>query len=353
MATKTISFRAQLKGTISDFLKKERMTCPHTEEGLLELVVSLSNYTEEGHALFPEVVICDDLPTTISLLQCSDALLVGTGTRTLSTFSHALKKCAPLARAGWVVYVLRQEKDIEYGVFRAPPSPTALDIRDTVLSLSKEKRGPQLIYASQLAEKVVELVGAKSGVMHIHLSATPDDSPPPRDAIDGMVRTACADIDVSEKEQVESYMRTTLSNALRQGHGALIGVLKSGSDPKGVSTDGVHFPQPISLTDLVKAHEKNGSGQTLGSLTAYAGLLTGMLGSDGIVLIDSQARLVGYNLFVKSSTEDKAPGELLGGARRRAFKALQELVTAGKLEACFIRSSDGATECCLKEAKNG
>ena len=43
----SISFRHQLKGAVSDFLKAEQMHCVHTEEGLLELVVALSSYTEE------------------------------------------------------------------------------------------------------------------------------------------------------------------------------------------------------------------------------------------------------------------------------------------------------------------
>ena len=42
MTTKAVSFRAQLKGTLLDFLTKEDMRCPHTEEGLLDLVVALS-----------------------------------------------------------------------------------------------------------------------------------------------------------------------------------------------------------------------------------------------------------------------------------------------------------------------
>jgi len=330
------------------------MTCPETEEGLLELVVALSDYTEEGQALFPELVICDDLPITLGLLQCSDALRIGSGLRKPETIALALKRCAPLARTGWIVYLLRQPENIEYGVFRTSPSPTALDIRDTVLSLGREEEKPNILIASQLADKVVEIVGAKSGILHIHLSATPDDAAPPHDAVDGLIVAACADVEATEKEQVESYLRTTLSNALRQSHGALIGVLKAGIDGKAVSTDGIHFEQPISLTHLVKEHENLRSDQTLGSLIAYAGLLTGMLATDGMVLVDSNARLVGYNLFVQSNPEGKQQGELvMGGARRRAFKALQECVRGEKLTACFIRSSDGMSECFVKEAKNG
>lgn len=175
--TKIVSFRSQLKGTLSDFLKKEDMCCPKTEEGLLDLVVALSHYTEEGHSLFPQVVLCDDLDTTLGLLQCSDPLRIGFGPRGSSTIALALKQCAPLARGGWVIYVQRLHRKMDYGVFRSPSSPTALDIRDTVQALTQETEHVHIIVANQLAERAVELVGASSGVLHVYLSATPDDAP--------------------------------------------------------------------------------------------------------------------------------------------------------------------------------
>ncbi|MGH9830451.1 MAG: hypothetical protein ACREDR_45170, partial [Blastocatellia bacterium] len=163
MKTKAISFRAQLKENLSEFLTEEDMSCPDTEEALLELVVSLSHYTEEGLLLFPQVVLCDDIGITLSLLQCSDRLRIGSGPRHHSTVAQGLKRCAPLARAGWVVYILRLEETFEYGVFRSPFSPTAPGIRDTVHALTEEAENVHIIIASHLEEKAVELVGARSG----------------------------------------------------------------------------------------------------------------------------------------------------------------------------------------------
>lgn len=180
------------------------MQCPQTEEGLLELVVALSHYTEEGYALFPQVILCDDLSATLRLLQCSDPLHIDTGPREPQTMTQALKRCAPLARGGWVVYMQRFEDYIEYGVFRAPSLPTA---------------------------------------------------------------------------------------------------------------------------------------------TAYGHLLAGMLSSDGIVLLDSECKLLGYNLFVRDDEQNtSSPSQVVGGARRRAYMKLRQLIDRGTLQACFICSSDGGTE---------
>lgn len=101
VAIRTTSFRAQLKGTLSDFLRRESMQCIHTEEALLELVVSLSHYTEEGNLLFPQILICDDLPLSLSVIQGSEPIEIGKGPKSTSTAKQALKRCAPLS-SRWV-----------------------------------------------------------------------------------------------------------------------------------------------------------------------------------------------------------------------------------------------------------
>jgi hypothetical protein len=345
MNTKTVSFRTQLKGTLSDFLKKEDMCCPQTEEGLLELVVALSHYTEEGHSLFPQVVLCDDIETTLGLLQCSDSLKIGFGTRDQSTILLSLKRCAPLARGGWVIYIQRLPGKIEYGVFRSPSSPTALDIRDTVLALTQEAEHVHIIVVSQMAEKAVELVGASSGVLHVYLSATPDDAPSPQDALTFLINACCEDIPEAEKEQVESFLRTSLLEAVRQCHGTLIGVLAAAHEPSSETGTGVIFERRISVRELVKKHKIQRSDQTLASLTAHANLLAGMLASDGITLLDSTAALIGYNLLLEQPSAEKSNAiKVPGFARRRAYSALCGLVDDGKLRGCFIRTSEGGSE---------
>ena len=344
-AVKVISFRSQLKGTLSDFLAKEGMQCPQTEDGLLELVVALSNYTEEGHSLFPQVILCEDLETTLRILQCSDPLPIGNGPKNKATMIEALKRCAPLARDVWIVYLQRFEDSIAYGVLRRPYSPIALDIRDTVQALNGEKNSPHLILATQLADKAVELVGTYSGVLNIYLSATPDDAPSPHNSLDSLVDKCCHDITPGNREQVQSFLKSTLSTAMRHSHGTLIVILSLGGDPKDVSTDGVIFSSPIPLANIIEQHETERNDQSHAALMAYGNLLAGMLSSDGIVLIDSACRVIGYNLFVQETeSSDSALRRSEGGARHRAFRKLCRLVDNGVISACFIRSSDGTTK---------
>ena len=197
---KTISFRAQLKGEISDFLNHEHLQCVNTEEGLLELVVALSDYTEEGHPLFPQIILCEDLATTLKVLQCSDPLKIGTGTRTKSTMMDALKKCAPLARDGWVVFLLRNKDSFDYGVFRSSCLPTAVDVKTSLQDLVGVAGSPQMVLATQLADKAVELVGTCTGVLDIYFSARPSDAVSPSKTIDDILLLPVALIRLRDTE---------------------------------------------------------------------------------------------------------------------------------------------------------
>jgi len=43
----TLSFRAQLKGEIGDFIEKSGMACVETTKAMTDLIVELSHYEEE------------------------------------------------------------------------------------------------------------------------------------------------------------------------------------------------------------------------------------------------------------------------------------------------------------------
>lgn len=345
VAIRTTSFRAQLKGTLSDFLRRESMQCIHTEEALLELVVSLSHYTEEGNLLFPQILICDDLPLSLSVIQGSEPIEIGKGPKSTSTAKQALKRCAPLSHDGWVTYIHRDENNFIYGVFRAPFPPTALDIRDTILSLSQEEQEIKMILASQLSEKSVELIGSSSGCLHLHLSAMPEDSTSPRMSLEAFIELVCADVEENLREQVNSFLRTSLFNANRQCHGTLLAIIANDMElVADLREDGVTLSEPIEISHLVYEHQKLRDDSTNSALNAYAILLAGMLSIDGIVLFNDKANILGYNFFIKQAEDpDLKPRELVGGARRRAYQSLCHLVDEGKLRGCYMQSSDGAS----------
>ncbi|WP_438035712.1 hypothetical protein [Sorangium sp. So ce204] len=338
-----ISFRATLKGEISDFIERAGMACVDTTSALVELVVELSHYEEEGTVLYPKILVCDALARALALLQGTAPLEIGRGPKDASTVKQALKKCAPLARQGWVVYVERGEREFSYGVFREPELPTALDIRNTLGALPVDS--VKAVLARQIAERVVELVTTGERHLHVHLSAASADEPPPGASIDKLVSAAVVDAPEFVRESLRSYLSSVIGRALLHGHGALLAVVRVGSPiPSPLSVDGVLLVEPIQLAGLVEVFLREQSTEAVLTLSAYGALLEGMLGSDGITLLRSDGTILGYNFFVQRSGVDGTPAsQMLGGARRRAFEALSRFVESGDVACAFIRSSNGSS----------
>ena len=345
-----LSFRQQLRGMVGDVLDDVGMTCAETGKAVVDLIVELSHYTEEGVDLFPKVVVCDDKGLALSLVQGSEDQRIGEGPRTPKTARRALKQCAPLARRGWAVYLERTEGGFEYGVFRTPSSPTALDLMDSISGLDTD--AARLFLLFQLARRSVGVVGPGAYFRQVRLSAVREDTASPFEASLQLATAIVADVPEETREPTGSFVRTALLEALQGGHGALVAVIPAGgSIPYALCNDAVILDAPLKILERIKAHKKNMSSETLAALLSCADLLSGMLHSDGITLVGSDASILGYNAFVKSrpQPEDTKPSETIGGARRRAFEVLKKLVNDGELAEAYFRSSDGHATCAKRE----
>ena len=144
----TLSLRRQLNEAVGAFLERERMTCPKTHEGLITLINALGHYTEEGKALFPVVFIFDSLREILQVLPESEAVEIGEDIKHPATMAKALKKCAPLARRGWEVYIERRPKKFGYGLFRC--GSTALSLSPAEILIDKGDPAVQVFMLRQV-----------------------------------------------------------------------------------------------------------------------------------------------------------------------------------------------------------
>lgn len=339
-----VSFRGQLKGEVSDFVERVGMACVETTQSLVDLIVELSHYEEEGKILYPKILICDLLPEALALLQGNASLQIGRGPKSPSTAQQALKKCAPLAQEGWSIYIERHPDEFRYGVFREPELPTALDIRNTLASLPSDSI--RAILACQISERAVELVGTEDRHMHVHFSAVGVDQPHPSASLAALVAAATRDAPEGVSESLKSYLTSVLGRALLRGHGALLAVIRLGETvPPSLASDGITLTEPIELSRFTEDFLGGQSMEAVLTLTAYGTLLEGMLGSDGITLLRSDGAIMGFNYFIKRVANPNTPAsELIGGARRRAYDSLCRAIDNGEVLCAFIRSSNGSSD---------
>lgn len=329
-----ITFRSKLIGDVHTFCKNSKLGLLNDQLNLVELIVLLSRYQEEGVDLSPRVYITSDVQAMAKMLPGGEQYKLGNSSADQKGIKQALKKCAPLATGDWMIYIADCGKTIEYGVFKGESNPISVSIDSIILSKDNEFRA---VRVSQLAKDCVETNSSHGDRHYIFLNHRDEDSPPPLQFLENLVEAITSDVGEEHHEALKSYLNKLLYDALRQSHGCLIAVSANEEVPDLLSADGVILERSIDFSELVSevASKRADSAQ----LDSKGTLLKGMLNSDGIIVFNRSAELLGFNCFVKVANAD----EVVGGARKRAFATLSANVGTA-LHAAFMQSQDGWSE---------
>lgn len=329
-----ITFRSKLIGDVHTFCKNSKLEILNDQLNLVELIVLLSRYQEEGVDLSPRVYITSDIQAMAKMLPGSEQYKLGNSSPDQNGIKQALKKCAPLATGDWMIYIADARDRIEYGVFKGESNPISVSIDSIILSKENDFRA---VRVSQLAKDCVETYSSHGDRHYIFLNHRDEDSPPPLQYLESLVEAITSQVAAEHREALKGYLNKLLYDALRQSHGCLIAVSADEQVPAILSEDGVILENSINFSELVAevASKSIDSAQ----LDSKGTLLKGMLNSDGIIVFNQGAKLLGFNCFVKAASTD----EVVGGARKRAFAALANNVGT-TLCAAFMQSQDGWSE---------
>lgn len=338
MAT-NITFRSGLLGGVTDFCSDVALAIANAEN-VVELIVLLATYQEEGVVLKPKVYIFKNINQIISMLPDGEKLKIGITTQDINGIKIALKKCAPLSKGDWVIYLSESEDNsMEYGLFCGSGNPISVDLDDVILDGDKSTRAVRLY---QLAGSCVELKSNSSETINVFLNNQRNNSPPPLKYFDSLIEIITENIEPEVYETSKNYLSKVLIEALEESHGCIVGVATNSIPPKFLMQDGTTFDKPIDFVKLISELQNKEIKES--RLMNKGVLLKGMFNSDGIILFDRKGQLLGYNYFVNLPAEKG----LLGGARKRAFSSLKKKVGNG-LVAVFMQSQDGWTDFERKE----
>jgi hypothetical protein len=340
MATTTRALREYLQGNLTDFAEGCGMPELVTASTLTSLVVALADLREEGTVLIPEVYLCDDLDATLKLLPVKETIAIGKQVQAPQAIAEALKKCAPLANAGWCIYIARSTDHYSFGLFRGSLNPISISVDQTLLS--EPRQTLPLVMLTRTATGCVELRNHKGEIYSMLLNDKPASSPPPQAYTKELVALICKDVDDETREAFRTYLEKTIRTALNSCHGTIIAVVKGRNVPRFLS-DGVVLQAPVDVASAVKEIlETNSDDGAQHKLTAISTLVRGMISSDGITIFNKVGCLIGYNCFIASP--NKVAGKVvIGGARTRAYEALKAKV-GKQIEGVFMQSQDGWTK---------
>ena len=336
MKAMNITFRTQLLGSVTDFCQESGLPMA-TPRILVDLIVRLVRYQEEGMRLFPRVYLTDNIDLLINMLPEGEKLRLSDTTADSVGIENMLKICAPLAVGEWNIFGHQCAERMNFGIFRGSGSPISVGVDDVVLTNQDDAI---VIKAHQVAEECVQIANSKGSLHHVFFNDRKEDSLPPLRYIEDLVRSITRRVNDDEKEIVQGFLTKIFMAALPKIHGCILAVTSMSRPPKILSGDAVLLDKPIDFPLLIRKlkNDKNIDG-SLYLLEKKADILEGMIRSDGITLFDQYGRLRGYRCFVRISGGNR----VVGGARRRAFGALKTHLGRG-LSAAFMQSHDGWTD---------
>jgi len=331
--TGTISFRVLLVERVEEFVNSTELQPLVTQESITALVSASSNYTEEGQTFSPAIYATSSIIQLLKIIPGSIHIKIGNLTDSAHALCLALKKCAPLARDGWCIYVCHKDNETTFGLFSDSQFPLNTPLDQTLLNVSNDM--VKILKVQQTAPNCIELANHKGDSHTVYLSDKKESEKSPRTFIKELTDVICFKLSPKIRLSIQTVIEKTLTDGLDSSHGALIAVTTDKNTPQFLC-DGTLLEKPIDFSELVnKAVQKNIEDSL--RLTAFTQILKGMFNCDGIMVFSPYGQLIGYNCFIKSALNSK---DISGGARKRAFASLESKIDNG-ICAAYIRSHDG------------
>jgi len=310
---------------------------------LVTLIDGVSKYFEEGKRLFPEIIATTTIDFFSQLPSPRIVTIMNSCEISEVEFKKGLKRCAPLAVDGWVIFFEIREADMRYGLVSVESSELSPSLYDhTVGVLKLAERTFPVLYIQNIGPEVVRLKGVNSEI-HVCLNlATHQDTTDEQlgKLISHMVVTS----DPSIRQSTTNYLRRTFEYSLRLCHGCLIGIVEASPEAlkklRESIDDAVYLENPIDIDELVRNFNDNRNVEASINLKSYKNIVLGMINSDGITIITTDSKVIAYNAFIKNS-HTKSTDRAHGGARKRAYLTM---ISSACFICCYFQSQDGQAE---------
>lgn len=330
-----------ISGWIADFLLNEGLPpIPTVQKGILMLLDRIRAYAEEGKRLYPEIIITTSLSLLLQTLPSYRTIPVEKCTLHEDAFARLLKRCAPLAADGWVIYIEIKDDTICYGLVSAESSEISASIYEHLVGeLSLSEYSGQFAYVRPIGTDFLEMRGSKRELV-ISLKFK-EQYKISGNAFGLLIGHIIHGIDIKDHPLLYSFFKRLFEDTLRDSHGCIIAVIENTEQNKYAlqeKCDAVFFEPPIDLVDPVLQSEELGTREASAILRSFSAVVKRMINHDGITVFSTYGNLVAYNLFFHNIGTGQ---NVTGGARTRAFKALVE---SGLFECCLFRSQDGNME---------
>ncbi len=331
----TVTLRSQTMTAVHDLIEEEGLICQASQNLLSHLVGEILGYREEGVELSPTILFCQNLSDLLRSFPGAVMYEIGSSSLSANSVKRVLKNCAPLSTSNWHVFIERLDSDkIRYGIFSYISRPTALPLYEAISAIS----GGSAIVIRQSGRSTVDLYGSRGSYTSVIFSTVREDKVTP-DSLSAFCRDCCISLlKEPEFEEFSAYFRRLLDSRLTASHGTILVCAATDAMLNSETiSDRVELDPPIDAFLAFRSYKQLDKADAILELQSSEELLQGFINSDGIVVIDSSAKIIAYRAFFRGTEEIP---EVVGGARRRAFEGVKSLALQNGSSALF-RSQDG------------
>ena len=152
----SFSLRPLVSTGVRSFAERFGVCAASVEGVLVELIIGLSHFQEEGFSFAPMVFVTMDLEDLLRTVGGADPIVVGSGVDGPASARAALKNCAPLGEGRrWAVFLLVTPAGVQFGLFRPEGSP----LRPTSFEFLRRvhRDGAPIVGLARLRTSVVEV----------------------------------------------------------------------------------------------------------------------------------------------------------------------------------------------------
>ncbi|MCB5288454.1 MAG: fibroblast growth factor [Candidatus Cloacimonetes bacterium] len=337
------SFHQHIRETTGRILYEEELpsngVIPPTLVAIIDL---LSNYNEEGKQLFPEIIVTPSLVEITRQLPSIQIIHIGEDEIGSSQAQNALKKCAPLAKNGWTIFIEIDGHNFKYGLIAGESSELSPTLyRNIFGDMKSDECSTSGLHISNAGQGVVRIKGFKTEVyICLNLKEKQIYS---ADKLSKLVSEITKRSDNS-KEETYNFLIRALELSLQNCHGSLIGVVEDKENYitklKERIPDAIYLSPPIDISELIETHTLSPTPEASTTLRLNKTIIDGMLNSDGITIFSDKSKIIAFNAFIENQQASRSENNR-GGARKRAY---QSMCTINCFKFCYYQSQDGPVE---------
>lgn len=310
---------------------------------LLNFLSSICKYEEEETKIKPSIIVGIDIERYISNIPGTKIITLMQNKLDNHKTRANLKSLLPLCNNGWTVFInFKKENDeLLYGIIRDFGSISSLEFTDMLFDEIEVNK--ELIYFSVLSnnEILIKSDCNEDKIIDSRFIAGKEETNK-----EIILNNLCEDCLINYKynEQFELLLNTckklfiTMQQRL---HGTILAIIDSKVDINKVkifAKDSKILPDPV---DIIKFAFPllNNEGINAGVVQEYyaiTGLLTTLMNTDGVCIIDNSFKIRAYNTFINIKTNNQP-----GGSRTRAFDTIKQRKDK-YIVGCYFQSQDGS-----------